>query len=343
MNTTKRTAVVILNWNGKKFLEQFLSGVVRNTADQARIIVADNASTDDSIDYLKTHHPEVEIIAMKENTGFTGGYNRALQLVDSEYLVLLNSDIEVTPGWLNPIIALMDREPTIGACQPKIRDYYRREKFEYAGAAGGYLDKLGYPYCRGRIFQSLETDNGQYDDTRPVFWATGACMVVRNDCYKKLGGLDERFFAHMEEIDFCWRLHRAGYQVYVCPESVVYHVGGGTLHKSNPKKTYLNFRNNLLLLHNNLDGKKFNQIYRKRVILDALAALSFVFTSGIEDFKAVYKAHRDFHQLKKNTHALSSPQLPKSAMDKEFRGAVNSILQQYHILKKRQFSVLPVR
>jgi len=341
MNNTKRTAVVILNWNGKKFLEEFLAGVVRHSADDARIIVADNASTDGSIEYLQRYHPEVEIITMQENTGFTGGYNRALQHVEAEYFVLLNSDIEVSPGWLKPLITLLDSRPEIGACQPKIRDYHRRDKFEYAGAAGGYLDRLGFPYCRGRIFQSLETDNGQYDDTRPVFWATGACMIVRSSCYRELGGLDERFFAHMEEIDFCWRLHRAGYNVFVCPESIIFHVGGGTLHKSNPKKTYLNFRNNLLMLHNNLTGKKFREIYRYRIVLDALAAFSFLFTSGYADCKAVFRAHRDFRQLKDESTGLALPNLPKSAMEKEFSGSVSSILLYYHLLRKKQFSALP--
>lgn len=335
----KRTAVVILNWNGKKFLEQFLGSVVSNSGPAARIIVADNASTDGSLDLLEREFPFVERIVMKENTGFTGGYNRALKQVDAEYYVLLNSDIEVTPGWLDPIIQFMDAHPKVAACQPKILDYYRRELFEYAGAAGGYLDRLGFPYCRGRIFGTLEKDNHQYDDVRPVFWATGACMIVRAATYHAVGGLDERFFAHMEEIDLCWKLHRAGFEVYSFPASVIYHVGGGTLSRKNPRKTYLNFRNNLLMLENNLVRKEFSKIYRRRVVLDCIAAAKFFLSGGRKDASAVLRAHLDFRRIRNSSSDFSTKH-PKSTSIKSFEGGAFSILFQYYLYGRKRFSSL---
>lgn len=334
---SKRVAVVILNWNGRKFLEQFLSGVQANSGPHARIVVADNASTDDSLEYLRRNHPAVQLLPMNQNTGFTGGYNKALEQLEDEFFVLLNSDIEVTPGWLDPLIRFMDEHPDAGACQPKILDFNRRSRFEYAGASGGFIDRLGYPYCRGRIFQSIEEDHGQYDDPIPVFWATGACMVIRSKLYKALGGLDERFFAHMEEIDLCWRLRRAGHSVYVIPASTIYHVGGGTLPKKNPRKTFLNFRNNLLLLHKNLPCKEFNRIYRKRMALDALAAATFLITGGWQDFKAVFKAHADFRRMKRENTG-SSPISPGGTPDGR---SPFSILFQYHLRGKKRFSELP--
>jgi GT2 family glycosyltransferase len=338
-----RIAVVILNWNGKKFLERFLGDVVRRSTPLARVIVADNASTDGSMDFLADRFPEVEVIRMPENTGFTGGYNRALELVDAEYFVLLNSDIEVAEGWLEPLLEHMDRHPSAAACQPKILDYNNRNKFEYAGAAGGYIDRLGYPYCRGRIFDRTESDHGQYDDVREVFWATGAAMMVRSRCYREAGGLDKRFFAHMEEIDLCWKFRRLGYSVFIVPASVVYHIGGGTLSKSNPRKTYLNFRNNLLMLFNNLDRKEFGKIYRRRIFWDVLAALRFLAGSGAADFKAVLKAHLDFRKLRKEDSGFST-KCPKSAAMNSFKGGGISVLFQYYLRGKKSFSELePVR
>ncbi len=248
----KQAAVVILNWNGKKFLEEFLPSVIKYSSDAADIIVADNASEDDSVDFLKKNFPQVKIILNEQNYGFAEGYNKALSKVEAKYYILLNSDIEVSKDWIEPVISCMEKDEKIGACQPKIRSLHEPEMFEYAGASGGFIDKLGYPFCRGRLFHTLEKDNGQYDDKKEVFWATGACLFVRSDLYNKLGGLDSDFFAHMEEIDYCWRLKNYGYKVYVCPESIVYHVGGGTLPKAPYCKTYLNFRNNLTLLYKNL-------------------------------------------------------------------------------------------
>ena len=245
-------AIVILNWNGRKYLEQFLPSVLASTYAGKEIIVADNASTDDSIAFLSGYYPQVRVITLDRNYGFAGGYNQALKQVDSDYYVLLNSDVEVEPGWIEPILELMESDHSIGVCQPKIKMFANRELFEYAGAAGGWLDFLGYPFARGRVFDVCEQDRGQYDAAGPVFWASGAAMFVRAALYHRLGGLDGYFFAHQEEIDFCWRLQLADYKVYTCPQSVVYHVGGGTLPKGNERKVFLNFRNNLIMLAKNL-------------------------------------------------------------------------------------------
>ena len=307
----KKVAVVILNYNGKKFLEQFLPNVIENTNDEwAEIVVADNASTDGSVEFMKERFPDIRLIVNDFNGGFATGYNLALRQVEAEYFVLLNSDIEVTPRWLEPVIDLMDSDQDIAACQPKILSYYEREKFEYAGAAGGFIDKYGYPFCRGRVFQHLETDTGQYDDTAEVFWATGACMFVRAELYLQKGGLDDSFFAHMEEIDFCWRMKNLGFKVYCCPQSTVYHIGGGTLPKSSARKTFLNFRNNLSLLYKNLPSGRVFWTLCYRVILDWVAALKFLFGGGVGDFWAVIRAHFAFYcripSLRKARKALSN-------------------------------------
>lgn len=292
-----KAAVVILNWNGKKFLEQFLPSVMKHNSDYAEIIVADNASSDDSVEFLKKNYPQIRVIRNHTNEGFAGGYNTALAQVDADYFILLNSDIEVTPGWIDPVIELMESDPLIGACQPKLISYDERDRFEYAGAAGGFIDKYGYPFCRGRLFQTLEADNGQYDDIAEIFWATGACMFVRSDVYRKLGGLDIRFFAHMEEIDFCWRAKNEGYKIMYCPSSVVYHVGGGTLPKKSWKKTYLNMRNNNIMLYKNLPSGKLFRVFAKRLILDGIAAFKFLFDGGFKDLFAVMKAHFMFYSF----------------------------------------------
>lgn len=292
----KKVAVVILNYNGQRMLEQFLPSVIASCPDWAEVIVADNASTDLSVDFMKDCYPQVRLIENSSNGGFATGYNLALQQVDAQYYVLLNSDIEVSQGWLEPVIALMDSDPQIAACQPKIRSYYHPEEFEYAGASGGFIDKFGYPFCRGRIFQHLENDENQYDTPIEVFWATGACMFVRADLYHKTGGLDDSFFAHMEEIDLCWRLKNEGYKVYCCPQSVVYHIGGGTLPKNSPRKTYLNFRNNLSLLAKNLPANRVPLTILYRILLDWVAAFKFLFEGYSEDFKMVFKAHWDFYK-----------------------------------------------
>ncbi len=286
-----------MNYNGKKFLEQFLPNVIENTnADLADIVVADNASTDGSVDFMRERFPEIRLIENGFNGGFATGYNLALRQIEAEYFVLLNSDIEVTPHWIEPVIELMDADRNIAACQPKILSYVEKQKFEYAGASGGFIDRYGYPFCRGRLFQHLEEDLGQYDDPCEVFWATGACLFVRADLYLEHGGLDDSFFAHMEEIDFCWRMKNMGYSIYCCPQSKVYHIGGGTLPKSSSRKTYLNFRNNLSLIYKNLPSKHVSWIVAYRILLDWVAAIKFLFGGGLKDFWAVIRAHFAFYK-----------------------------------------------
>ena len=292
-----KCAVVILNYNGRKVLEQFLPNVLENTnRELAEVIVADNASTDDSVAFMQSHYPNIRLIENESNGGFATGYNLALRQIEAEYFVLLNSDIEVTPHWIEPVLEMMDADETIAACQPKILSYYDKTKFEYAGSCGGFIDKYGYPFCRGRIFQNLETDEGQYDTPMEVFWATGACMFVRAGLFLKCGGLDDSFFAHMEEIDFCWRMKNMGYRIFCCPQSKVYHIGGGTLPKNSPRKTYLNFRNNLSLLGKNLPDNKLRSVIVYRIFLDWIAAFKFLCEGCFGDFKAVYQAHFDFYK-----------------------------------------------
>jgi GT2 family glycosyltransferase len=289
-----KVAVVILNWNGKRFLEQFLPSVVAHSLSDAELIIADNASSDDSIQFLEENYPDIRIIKNTVNGGFSRGYNDALSRVEAEYYVLLNSDIEVTADWLSPVIRMMDADASIAACQPKILSFYDRNSFEYAGAAGGFIDKYGYPFCRGRIFMTIEKDEGQYNQETEIFWATGACMFVRAKLYHEFGGLDNDFFAHMEEIDFCWRLKNAGYKIMFCPGSKVYHVGGGTLPKISWRKTYLNFRNNLILLYKNLPRHRMLPVFCMRFILDTLASLKFLAEGGYKDFAAVARAYLSF-------------------------------------------------
>ena len=296
-----RTAVIILNWNGERLLDEFLPKVIANTPPGlGRIIVADNGSTDGSIALLRERYPEVEVIAYPENYGFAEGYNRALADTRYPYTVLLNSDVAPAPGWLRPLVDFMDANPQAGACQPKLLSYREPMKFEYAGAAGGYLDRNGYPYCRGRIFGVCETDSGQYQQNAEIDWATGAAMMVRTDLYIQAGGLDPRFFAHMEEIDLCWRMRLAGYRLYAVPESVCYHLGGGSLPASNPRKTYLNFRNNLLMLHKNLPDDVRGRKLILRRLLDTLAWAQFVVTGQWGNARALLKAHRDFARMRKD-------------------------------------------
>ncbi len=291
-----RIAVIILNWNGKKYLQQFLPSLIQYSKDEAEIIVADNASTDDSVAFLKSAYPAIRIIQNLDNAGFAGGYNIALRQVDADYYILLNSDIEVTENWIAPVIKLMEQDKRIAACQPKIRSYLEPKKFEYAGAAGGFIDKYGYPFCRGRIFQSIEEDHGQYDDVSEIFWATGACMFVKASLFHEFGGFDEDFFAHMEEIDFCWRLKNNGFKIMYCPYSTVFHIGGGTLPKASWRKTYLNFRNNFFLLYKNLPDDRLIKVFAVRYLLDTIAAFKFLFQAGFKDFWAVTRAHFSFYR-----------------------------------------------
>ena len=296
METQKiKTAVVVLNWNGKAWLEKFLPTLV-NHSQEATVFVADNASTDDSVAFVKDNFPTVKIIVNASNGGYAKGYNDALKQIDAEYFVLINSDIAVTDGWLSPIIDLMDSDKKIAACQPKILDYNNKTKFEYAGASGGFIDNLGYPFCRGRIFDDIEQDNGQYNDATEVFWATGACLFVRASHFNEVGGLDEDFFAHQEEIDLCWRLKNNGYKIMVQPKSVVYHVGGGTLNAGSPFKTHLNFRNNLFMLFKNLPSSSLFTTIPTRLVLDGVAALTFLSKEkGLQHILAIAKAHFAFY------------------------------------------------
>lgn len=302
-------AIVILNWNGLKFLERFLPSVVANS-NGAEVIIADNASSDNSVSWLRNNYPHLRVIVNKTNWGFARGYNEALKLVEAEYFLLLNSDIEVPPGWLDPLIVLMEKNPEVAACQPKIISYNQPGYFEYAGAAGGFIDRYGYPFCRGRIFTELEEDKGQYDDDVEVFWATGACLMVRASCYHEVGGMDNDFFAHMEEIDLCWRLKNAGYKVMATGKSEIHHVGGGTLPKKSSRKTYLNFRNNFILLYKNLPAYRIPWVFMVRFVLDWIAAVKFLAEGGIGDFAAVIKAHWHFllsvprHHAKRKTQPL---------------------------------------
>lgn len=290
-----KTAIVILNWNGKKFLAQFLPSLIQNTQNtDSVIIIADNDSKDDSIEFLKTNYPDIKQIIFDKNFGFTGGYNRALAQIEAEYFVLLNSDVEVTPNWLDPLINLLDSDKSIAAVMPKILSFSNRNEFEYAGAAGGFIDKYGYPFCRGRILGTIEKDLDQYNDTKEIFWATGACFVVRAELFSRIGGFDDDFFAHMEEIDLCWRFKNQGYKIAYCAQSAVYHVGGGTLPNNNPYKLYLNFRNNLILLYKNLPEELLMRILFTRLVLDGISALLFLARFSFSGFAVVFKAHLHF-------------------------------------------------
>lgn len=296
----KRVAIIILNWNGEKLLREFLPSVVKNTnADLGRVVVVDNHSTDGSWICLEQEFPDVERVLFEENFGFAGGYNRAIEMIEVEYVVLLNSDVEVAPGWLEPLVAVLDRDERVAAVQPKILAYRDKNKFEYAGAAGGYIDYLGFPFCRGRVMDTTEQDYGQYDDEVDVFWATGASLCIRRDVYRVAGGLDEAFFAHMEEIDLCWRLKNGGYTLKVVPSSVVYHLGGGSLPMNHPRKLFLNYRNNLLMLHKNLCAKQRKKIFFARVLLDTMAGGLFLLKGQWSNTRSVIRAYKAFREMRK--------------------------------------------
>ena len=284
----EQAAVIILNYNGIHFLKQFLPSVI-NHSHGHRIIVADNGSTDESLEFLKKYFPEIEVMALGKNYGYALGYDVVLQQIDNRYSILLNSDVEVTENWIEPVIRFMETDESIAACQPKVLDFYRRAYFEHAGAAGGFIDTLGYPFCRGRILDTLEKDEGQYDDIRQVFWATGACFFVRTAVYHEMGGFDAALHAHMEEIDLCWRMNQAGYKVFCVPESVIFHVGGGTMPVSNPRKTYLNFRNSTVVLYKNSRKKALIWKLCSKLALDTVAALTFLLKGNRKDFIAVMK------------------------------------------------------
>ncbi|MBA2613011.1 MAG: glycosyltransferase family 2 protein [Bacteroidetes bacterium] len=339
MNTAG-VAIVILNFNGKFFLEKFLPGVLKNSSGH-KIYVADNGSSDDSVKFLSANFPQVTIISIKDNCGYAQGYNIALKQITADYYVLLNSDVEVTPNWIEPIIELMQRDMKVAACQPKLLDFKERATFEYAGASGGFIDTYGYPFCRGRIFNSLEKDNGQYNDSSEVFWATGACLFVRSKAFWEVGGLDNDYFAHMEEIDLCWRLKNIGHTIFVEPRSTVYHVGGGTLNKLSSRKTFLNFRNNLITLTKNHSPNFlfFKLFYR--LALDGIAALKFLFSGQPKHFWAVIRAHFAYYWLLPQT-LLKRKELKTISNFKYCRSFVyNGNIVFDHFLKgKKKFSDL---
>ena len=288
----KKVAVVILNWNGLDLMKEFLPSICAHTpTDIADVVVADNGSTDGSVEWLKRNHPDVILLEMEENHGYARGYNLAIKKLPYSYVVLLNSDVEASPDWLTPLFDFCESHPDVGACQPKLLAYRDKKAFEYAGAAGGFLDKYGYPYCRGRIFFSIENDEGQYDSPAEIFWATGACLFIRREVYLKAGGLDESFFAHMEEIDLCWRVKLLGYKIYTVPQSHMYHLGGATLSASEPRKTYLNFRNNLLMLYKNLPKNEGRRILIIRRLLDTIALARYIAGGEWQHARAVWLAH----------------------------------------------------
>lgn len=338
MSHQKKVAVVILSWNGKKFLEQFLPSIVQHTSTElCEIIVADNCSTDDSVAFVHKNFPQVRVIQNTRNAGFAGGYNDALKLVHTEYYVLLNQDIEVSSNWVEKVLAEMGKDKNIVAAQPKLRDYFKRDYFEYAGASGGFLDRNSYAFCRGRIFNTLEKDQGQYDDVVDIFWATGACLFVRAEIYWSAGGLDEDFFAHQEEIDLCWRIKNMGYRIICAPSSVVYHVGGGSLPQGNPRKTYLNFRNNLMMMFKNLSASTLILRMLWRFILDGVAAVHSVYKNrNFNDFWAILKAHFSFY--------ASLPQLIQKRKALPVSSSKHlsniNILWQYFFKRKKHYSDL---
>jgi len=332
-------SVIILNWNGRALLEEFLPSVMANTpSDTAEIVVADNGSTDNSIAMLSEKFPSIRIIRFDKNYGFAEGYNKAIAQTDATCTVLLNSDVEVTPNWLDAPLAIMENDPSVAAVQPKIRAQQNKKMFEYAGAAGGYLDIYGYPYCRGRIFSVIEEDNGQYDSQADILWASGACLFVRTDVYKKEGGLDANFFAHQEEIDMCWRLRSRGYRIVCTPSSVVYHVGGATLKVESPQKTFLNFRNNLLMLYKNLPKNNLNRILSVRYWLDRMAAAKFFLTGHPKNALAVFRARRDFKRLITDYSEIRKDNISKTTNEHIPEICRKSLLYSFYITRKQKFS-----
>ncbi|GAB6011789.1 glycosyltransferase family 2 protein [Viscerimonas tarda] len=337
----KKAAVVILNWNGQKLLEQFLPSVVKySERNDTEIIIADNCSTDGSVDFVASAYPHIRTIPLAENYGYAGGYNKALSEVEAEYLVLLNSDVEVTPGWLEPIIDYLDNNAGVAALQPKILSFNNKEQFEYAGAAGGFIDKYGYPFCRGRLFGVLEKDTGQYDLPVPVFWASGACMVIRQKDFYDAGGFDASFFAHMEEIDLCWRLNARGRKIVCLPHSVVYHLGGATLATGNSRKTFLNFRNNLLMLYKNLPDKELKLVLRIRLILDYLAVIQLVLAGKIQNAKAILAAHREFKKIIPNYRDARKENILKTKQNSIATIYPHSLLAAFYLRRRKRYDKL---
>lgn len=336
-----KIAVVILNWNGKKLLEQFLPSVIKfSDREWVEVIVADNDSTDDSIEFLNSEYPNLKTIVLDKNYGFADGYNKALAQLNHEYFVLLNSDVEVSENWLDPIYHMFENESDVAAAQPKIKAFNKKEDFEYAGACGGYIDHLGYPFCRGRIFDTIESDFGQYDKVSEVMWASGASLFIRSEIYKEVGGLDADFFAHMEEIDLCWRIKNRGYRIICHPESTVYHVGGATLPNHSSHKLYLNFRNNLYMLFKNLSTEKLLTTLLLRMILDGVAAMKFLVSLEFDNFMAILKAHYSFYSnmgKMRNKRRVINPLVTTEFHNEIYKG---SIIADYFIQNKKKYSDL---
>ena len=334
-----QTAVVILNWNGEKFLQQFLPVLLKFTTNpETEIIVADNASTDSSVELLKNEFPTVRTIVLDKNYGFAGGYNKALAYIEADFYVLLNSDVEVTENWLDPIVSYMVNHEDIAACQPKILSYYNRTHFEYAGAAGGFIDRFGFPFCRGRVLGLAEEDKGQYNTVTDIFWATGACLVIRSAIFRKVGGFDDDFFAHMEEIDLCWRLKSRGFRIVCIPQSSVYHVGGGTLNAESPYKTYLNFRNNLLLLYKNLPAKLLKKILFWRILFDYIAALQLFISGKPKNSLSVIRARIQFKRMVPDFEDKRNENILYSTVENPNGILQESIVLNYYLKSKRIFS-----
>ena len=336
-----KVSVILLNWNGRKLLEKFLPSVVAHTpSDVAEVVVADNGSTDDSVAMLRERFPGVRLILLDRNYGFAEGYNRAIEQTAAEYTVLLNTDVEVTPGWLMAPLEELDADPSVAAVQPKLLSRRDRSFFEYAGAAGGWIDRYGYPFCRGRVLSVVEEDRGQYDAPADIFWASGACLFIRTDVYRRVGGLDARFFAHQEEIDLCWRLRSRGYRLRCTPQSVVYHVGGGTLHTESPYKTFLNFRNNLLMIYKNLPDRDLRCVMRLRRVLDGLAALRFVLTGHVKNAAAIVRARREFHRWRKDYAPIRAENLRLATLDPIPEQMNRSLLLRFYLKGEKTFEQL---
>jgi hypothetical protein len=333
-----KISVIILNWNGKQLLAQFLPSVLAHSLNTGcSVFVADNGSTDDSVEFLKTNYPDLPLIILDKNYGFAEGYNKAIQQVDSEYVVLLNSDVETSENWLDTLIYYMDTHPEVAAAQPRICSYNNKKQFEYAGAAGGFIDRYGYPFCRGRILEVVEEDRGQYDAVMPVFWATGACLCIRRKEYMNAGGLDARFFAHMEEIDLCWRLQARGKVVVCLPASVVYHVGGASLSKDNPKKMYLNFRNNLLMIYKNVSKADYIITFLVRCLFDFLALVHLLLKGELKSARAVVEAYRDFLKMRGSYKAIRKENLSKTSVKQISTQYRKSILLQFYLYGRKTF------
>lgn len=337
----KKVSIIILNWNGSKLLRKYLPSVVQYTdGDIADVIVADNGSTDESLQILREEFPTVRVIAFDQNHGFAKGYNLAISHIDTPYCLLLNDDVRVTEHWLEPMLEYMEAHPEVGAMQPKLLSDRCQQSFEYAGACGGFLDRFGYPFCRGRIFDTTENDHGQYDDVARIMWATGACLMMRTDVYSKAGGLDELFFAHMEEIDLCWRVRNLGYDIVCLPQSKVYHYGGGSLAMGNPRKTKLNFRNSLLMLYKNLPRSRRRSVIVKRLLLDGVAAINFLLHGEVMQVKAIWDAHREASAMYRSTYRHLAGNTTQKKDIQTFGEEKLNILIEYYLKRHKHFSEL---